>query len=74
MKKFLILLVLFAVGCGGGKKAMEESKEEVDVHALVDEINSSGKITDKQAESLSKVEDLYISAACQPLIAKYRKQ
>ena len=41
----LILLVLFGVGCGGG---------QIDVNALVDEINTSGKITDQQAKILSK--------------------
>ena len=72
MNKFLIMLVLFAVGCGGdnadqkkiksnAKKAIKESKEEIDVDALVDEINSSGKITDRQAESLSKVEHLNLN-------------
>ncbi len=62
MNKLLILLVLFAAG--GGSK--------VDVNDLILEINSSGKITDKQAESLSKVWILRISEACQPLIDKYK--
>ena len=67
MYRFLILLliVLLGVGCGGNnvdpKKAIEESKGKIDIDALVDEINSSRKITDQQAEILSKVEVLELN-------------
>ncbi len=111
MNKFLILLVLFAAGCGGSDKANSKnaifakinssgkitdeqaeilSKEKFlslnDLTSITDEqanilskveeylyLNGLTSITDEQAESLSKVKDLGISAACQPLIAKYKK-
>jgi hypothetical protein len=38
------------------------------------ELRGLTSITDKQAKSLRKVKSLSISKACQPLIAKYRKQ
>jgi len=47
MKRFLILIVLVLAGCG------EQSPEE-----MIKQVNSSGTISDEQAESLSKVMDL----------------
>jgi len=49
-----------------------ESEEEA-IERIKGEVNSSGTITDEQAESLSKVEYLTISEACQKLIDKYKK-
>ena len=57
----LFVMVTF-VGCG------ETTKD------IVERVNSTGSITDEQVESLSKVQTLRISAACQPLIDKYKNQ
>ena len=65
MKRFLILIMLVLAGCA-------ESEEEA-IERIKGEVNSSGTITDEQAESLSKVEYLTISEACQKLIDKYKK-
>ena len=56
MKNLLILLVLFAAGCGGNNADHKKG-----AYALTDEINSSGKITDEQAESLSRVRKLHLN-------------
>ncbi len=66
MYRLLILIVLFAIGCGGGNdadqnKASGESNEEY-LDALLVEISSRDKITVEQAESLSKAWNLELKA------------
>jgi hypothetical protein len=47
MKRFLILIVLVLAGCG------TQTPEE-----LIKQVNSSGTISDEQAESLSQLDDV----------------
>ena len=47
MKRFLILIVLVLAGCG------EQTPEEI-----IKQVNSSGTISDEQAESLSQLDDV----------------
>ena len=62
--KYLAALLVMVTFCGCG-----ETTEEI-----VKRVNSTGSITDEQADSLSKVEDLRITAELQPLIDKYKNQ
>ena len=56
MKRLLMLLVLVLAGCGD-PSGIELSPEEI-----ISQVNSSGTISDEQAESLSKVEvELYLN-------------
>ena len=66
MKRFLVLIVVVLVGC--------EEPKPLSTGEIIKQVNASGKITDAQAESLSKVSELYISEALQPLIDKYKNQ
>ena len=64
-------MVTFA-GCG--KTTEEIATEDISTDEIIERVNSTGIITDEQAESLSKVEDLRITAELQPLIDKYKNQ
>ena len=50
MKRLLMLIVLVLTGCG------EQTPEEIMKH-----VNATGMLTDKQAESLSKIENIDLS-------------
>ncbi|MEC9096552.1 MAG: hypothetical protein VX776_07980 [Planctomycetota bacterium] len=50
MHRYLMLIALFAVGCGAGR---------VEVDAVIDEVNSGGKITDQRAGILSEVDGFH---------------
>ena len=69
MKYLTALLVMVKVmflGCGETK--------EITTEDIIKRVNSTGIITDEQAESLSKVESLSISEDLQPLINIYKNQ
>ena len=69
MKYLTALLVMVKVmflGCGETK--------EITTKEIIKRVNSTGIITDEQAESLSKVESLSISEDLQPLINIYKNQ
>ena len=60
MKRFLVLIVVVLVGCGESEEiAIEKINEPIvkrpSIEKIIKQINASGKITAKQAESLSKV-------------------
>ena len=53
MKRFLVLIVVVLVGC--------EEPKPLSTGEIIKQVNASGKITDAQAESLSKAQYLYLS-------------
>ena len=76
MKRLLILIVVLLAGCGESEDLIEfgltddevlpESINEPivkqpSIDEIIKEVNASGAITDDQAESLSKVEYLYLN-------------
>ncbi len=67
-------LAIGVVGCGPDEVATSPSTKQLSTWEVIDQVNARGKITDAQAESLSKIELLDISEALQPLIDKYEKQ
>ncbi len=76
MYRLLSLIVLFAIGCGGGNdadqnKASGESNEEY-LDALLVEISSRDTITVEQAESLCKAWNLELKAES-PITDKQNK-
>ena len=61
----LLVMVMF-LGCG--------ETEDITTEEIIKRVNSTGIITDEQAESLSKVESLSIGDGFHPLIDKYKNQ
>ncbi len=57
--------------CGRSGRLQTVSKRHADI---IKRVNSTGIITDEQAESLSKVESLSIGDGFHPLIDKYKNQ
>ncbi len=53
MKRFFILIVIVFVGCGDAG--------EPDLDQLIDEVNSSGKITDEQTVILNQAKRLSLN-------------
>ena len=65
---------LLAICCIAVPLAGCEEPKPLSTGEIIKQVNASGKITDSQAESLSKVESLHISEALQTLIEKYKNQ
>ena len=87
MKRLLMLIVLLLAGCNSEQPEAplnekpdaslnEQSKplSYLEKMELVNQINSSGEMTDQQAESLSKVKTVLISGDLKALIDKYKNQ
>ena len=74
MKYLTALLAMVKVmflGCGETK---EITTKVITTKDIIKRVNSTGIITDEQAESLSKVGYLKISEDLHPLIDKYKNQ
>ena len=61
MKRLLILIVLVLPGCGDREPEQAATKQNL-IREIISQVNTSGTITDRQAESLGKAEDwLYLN-------------
>lgn len=61
MKRLLILIVLVLPGCGDREPEQAATKQNP-IREIISQVNTSGTITDRQAESLGKAEDrLYLN-------------
>ena len=61
MKRLLILIVLVLTGCGDSEPEQAATKQDP-IREIISQVNTSGTITDRQAESLGKAEDrLYLN-------------
>tara|TARA_Y100000814_G_scaffold16547_1_gene11759 strand:+ start:3011 stop:3247 length:237 start_codon:yes stop_codon:yes gene_type:complete len=67
-----VIVSVFTIGVVECDEPKPLSLEEI--QEIKNLVNQSGKITNNQAERLSKVETLHISEDHQPLIDKYKNQ
>ena len=56
MKRFLILIVLVLAGCGN-REPEQAATSKVSIGEIVEQVNSSGMLTDQQADNLSRLYD-----------------